>query len=68
MNIPFTKFNNLGLAFSGLLLILSITFISLRGLNFGLDFTGGISIEINYDEKVELEDCLLYTSDAADDL
>ena len=56
MNIPFTKFNNLGLAISGLLLILSITFISLRGLNFGLDFTGGISIEINYDEKVELED------------
>ena len=56
MNIPFTKFNNLGLAFSGLLLILSIAFISLRGLNFGLDFTGGISIEINYDEKVELED------------
>lgn len=56
MNIPFTKFNNLGLAISGLLLILSIAFISLRGLNFGLDFTGGISIEINYDEKVELED------------
>ena len=56
MNIPFTKFNNLGLAISGLLLVLSITFISLRGLNFGLDFTGGISIEINYDEKVELED------------
>ena len=56
MNIPFTKFNNLGLTISGLLLILSIAFISLRGLNFGLDFTGGISIEINYDEKVELED------------
>ena len=66
MNIPFTKFNNLGLAISGLLLILSIAFISLRGLNFGLDFTGGISIEINYDEKVELEDILTSLSNIED--
>jgi len=38
-----------------ILLITSITSIVMQGLNFGIDFTGGTIIEVEYSEAVELE-------------
>ena len=55
MNIPFTKYNTLGLLISSIILLVSITSIFFKGLNYGLDFTGCVSIEIKYKERADLE-------------
>ncbi|BFM11125.1 protein translocase subunit SecF [Simiduia litorea] len=41
--------------FSGLLLIGSIGSLAVNGLQFGLDFTGGMQIEVRYEHKADLE-------------
>ena len=38
----------IALVFSTVLIIISITSLAVRGLNFGLDFTGGTLIEVGY--------------------
>jgi len=40
---------------SALLIVISIASLSLRGLNFGLDFTGGALIEVAYSEAPDLQ-------------
>ncbi|MBJ9985561.1 protein translocase subunit SecF [Acinetobacter sp. S40] len=50
--IPFMKIAKPAAIFSILLTIASIFFIATKGLNLGLDFTGGISAEINYSQPV----------------
>ena len=47
-NIDFMSRRNVALAFSAVLIVLSILSLSTRGLNFGLDFTGGTLIEVGY--------------------
>ncbi|MCW8919300.1 MAG: protein translocase subunit SecF [Gammaproteobacteria bacterium] len=44
----------LALFFSGVLLLISILSIALRGFNFGIDFTGGTLLEVGYPQGVEL--------------
>ena len=39
-----------------LLLVLSIASLGLRGLNLGLDFSGGTLIEVSYEEAADLSD------------
>ena len=41
---------------SGLLIVISIVSIAVRGLNFGIDFTGGTLVEVAYSEPVAVED------------
>lgn len=41
---------------SGLIFILSITGLVVKGLKWGLDFTGGTQIEVTYPQAVNLED------------
>jgi preprotein translocase subunit SecF len=45
-NINFIKWWRRGLAFSAVLIIISIASLSLRGLNLGIDFEGGVSWEV----------------------
>ena len=46
--IPFMKIAKPAAIFSIILTIASIFFIATKGLNLGLDFTGGVSAELNY--------------------
>ena len=56
-----TKFDfmasrKMALIFSVSLIVISIGSIVVRGLNFGLDFTGGTSVVVDFDKPVELSD------------
>lgn len=37
------------------LIVISIALLAVRGLNFGMDFTGGTSVELEYAEVVDLD-------------
>ncbi|MCU7873717.1 MAG: protein translocase subunit SecF [Candidatus Thiodiazotropha sp. (ex Lucinoma borealis)] len=45
---------SLALVFSGVLLLIALAAIIVRGLNFGIDFTGGTLVEVGYPQAVEL--------------
>ena len=55
MNIPFIQFNKFGIMISSCLLIVTLISLLFKGLNLGLDFTGGISLEVKYEQKADLE-------------
>jgi preprotein translocase subunit SecF len=44
--IPFVRYQRLGYAISGALIVLSLLLLPTKGLNFGIDFQGGILIEV----------------------
>lgn len=51
--IPFMKIAKPAAIISILLTIASLFFIATKGLNLGLDFTGGVSAELNYEQAVQ---------------
>ena len=55
-NIDFIGRRRLAYALSLLLLIITVLSLLTRGLNFGIDFTGGTLVEIAYLHQVETED------------
>jgi preprotein translocase subunit SecF len=54
--IDFMGRRKIALIFSAVLLLVSIASLAVRGLEFGLDFTGGTLIEVNYPEAPDLGD------------
>lgn len=55
-NIDFMGQRKIWTAFSVLVVILSIVSLSVKGLAFGLDFTGGSLIEVEYEQAPELSE------------
>ncbi|MFT6103318.1 MAG: preprotein translocase subunit SecF [Granulosicoccus sp.] len=55
-SINFMSQRYVAIAFSALLLIASISSLAINGLKFGLDFTGGLQIEPQYSQSVNLQE------------
>jgi preprotein translocase subunit SecF len=54
--IDFMGKRRLALMLSMTLNLLALAFLIFRGLNFGLDFTGGMLLEVGYEQPVELSE------------
>jgi preprotein translocase subunit SecF len=54
--IDFMSQRKVALVFSSILIVASIVSLSTRGLNFGLDFTGGTLIEVGYPSAPDTND------------
>lgn len=52
----FMRFGKAAIVLSVTLVLISLVSLATRGLNFGLDFTGGTLIELHYSEAPRLED------------
>ena len=52
--IDFMGQRKLAMIFSGLLLLVSLVSFGVRGLDYGIDFTGGTLIEVGYPESADL--------------
>ena len=67
--INFSKFFKLANIFSALAIIISITFLFIKGLNYGVDFKGGTLLEIRIsDNNIKIQDIRssLRTADLGD--
>jgi preprotein translocase subunit SecF len=53
-DIDFMGKRNLALTLSAAIIIASLASLAIRGLNFGVDFTGGLLLEVGYAESVDL--------------
>ena len=55
-NIDFLRLRKISITISVLLVLISIVAIFGKGLNYGLDFTGGVLIGVQYDQPVDVGD------------
>ncbi len=53
--IEFMARRRMAFVVSALVIVIGIVSLFARGLNFGIDFTGGTLVEVAYDESVEIE-------------
>jgi preprotein translocase subunit SecF len=63
-NFNFVKYRHIAMVGSSLLSLLAIVSLFYPGLNYGLDFTGGIIVEAEYSRPAELDDIRTALADA----
>ncbi|MDA0730709.1 MAG: protein translocase subunit SecF [Proteobacteria bacterium] len=54
-DIPFMSYRRLSAIISILTFVLAVSFLSLKGLNLGVDFTGGTIMEVKYAEQANIQ-------------
>jgi len=54
-SIDFMGMRRVTYAISVVLMVASIVLVAVRGLNFGVDFTGGVVIEVNYPAAADID-------------
>lgn len=54
-DIPFMRYGRLTTTISLVTFILAVLALSFKGLNYGLDFTGGLQIEVGYNQPADVE-------------
>jgi preprotein translocase subunit SecF len=67
LTIDFMGKRRLAMILSAVILAVSLAALISKGLNFGIDFTGGTLIEVGYPESVELEPIRTALADAGFD-
>ena len=50
----FMAYRHVATGFSAILLLIAIAALAFRGLNFGLDFTGGTLVEVAFEQPADL--------------
>jgi preprotein translocase subunit SecF len=53
-NVDFLGRRRMALIVSSALILIGVASLAVRGLNFGIDFTGGTLVEVSYAESVEI--------------
>ena len=54
-DIPFMSYGRITTAISLVTFILAIFFLAIKGLNYGVDFTGGTVMEVNYPQAANID-------------
>jgi preprotein translocase subunit SecF len=54
-DIPFMSYGRLTTAISLITFVLAVFFLASKGLNYGVDFTGGTVMEVNYPQSANIE-------------
>jgi preprotein translocase subunit SecF len=63
-NINFLGHRRVAVAISVVLVLVSLTLLATRGLDYGIDFTGGTLVEVGYPEAVDLDPIRRQLADA----
>lgn len=66
--IDFMAFHQFALALSVISIVISIALVLIKGLNYGIDFAGGILVEARIDENFEISQLRKNLSTQIDDL
>ncbi len=56
VDIPFIQYRKILISISTVLIVASIALLATKGLNFGVDFTGGLVLQVEFEKPVDVGD------------